>query len=158
QDQCRQAGCAAACTREVKGMGEKTEIAWTDSTQNFWIGCTKVSGACDNCYAERDMDHRRGRVKWGPHGERSKTKTNMQPFRWQRKAAAFQAEHGRRQRVFCSSLSDVWDNAVPIAWQVEMLHTIRQTPDLDWLLLSKRLQNIRKILTAARTSIIYSPA
>ncbi len=34
-------------------MGEHSAIEWTDHTFNPWIGCTKVSPGCDNCYAER---------------------------------------------------------------------------------------------------------
>lgn len=29
-----------------------SKIEWTDSTVNFWSGCTKVSAGCANCYAE----------------------------------------------------------------------------------------------------------
>ena len=93
-------------------MAETTGISWTDSTFNPWIGCTKVSPGCDNCYAEALMDHRMHRVQWGPHGERSRTsKSNWaQPLRWEREHEAFFAEHGRRRRVFCASLADVFDN------------------------------------------------
>src|SRR3954471_10631098 len=96
-------------------MGEKTEIAWCDSTFNPWIGCQKVSAGCDNCYAETLMDKRYHRVQWGPHGERKRTSVAYwrQPVMWNRHHAAFQAEHGRRQRVFCASLADIFDNQAP---------------------------------------------
>lgn len=48
-------------------MAENSKIEWTDHTFNPWIGCTKVSPACKNCYAERDFDHRYQKVKWGPN-------------------------------------------------------------------------------------------
>ena len=54
-------------------MGENSKIEWTDHTFNPWIGCQKVSPGCDHCYAEAMMDHRYGRVQWGPHGERKRT-------------------------------------------------------------------------------------
>ncbi len=54
-------------------MAENSTIEWTDHTWSPWIGCTKVSPACDGCYAEHLMDTRLGRVEWGPHGERSRT-------------------------------------------------------------------------------------
>lgn len=47
-----------------------TLISWADETFNGWMGCTKVSEACKFCYAERDMDHRYGKVAWGPGGTR----------------------------------------------------------------------------------------
>ena len=129
-------------------MAEKTEIAWCDSTFNPWIGCQKVSAGCDNCYAETLMDKRYHKVQWGPHGERKRTSAAnwRHPLTWNKHFAAFQAEHGRRQRVFCSSLADVFDNAVPQEWQTDLFDLIRATPNLDWLLLTKRPENIRKAI------------
>ncbi|KFL31448.1 hypothetical protein JP75_07800 [Devosia riboflavina] len=127
-------------------MAETSAIEWTDSTFNPWIGCTKISPACDHCYAEALMDTRHHRVKWG--GDRSRTSESnwQQPRRWQKQAEAFFAEHGRRQRVFCSSLADVFDNQVPTEWRDDLWALIRGTPALDWLLLTKRPQNIGKML------------
>ena len=123
-------------------MGEKTEIAWCDSTFNGWLGCQKVSAGCDHCYAEAMMDHRYGKVKWGPHGERKRTSySNWQlPKRWARKA------NGVRRRVFCSSLSDVFDNQAPVGARADLFNLIKETPELDWLLLTKRPENIKKML------------
>lgn len=103
------------------------------------------------------MDTRYHRVKWGQRktettapsvGTRSLTApaNRRKPFVWQEKAWKFLAEHGRRQRVFCSSLSDVFDNQVPRLWQMQLFETIEQTPGLDWLLLTKRPENITKII------------
>lgn len=127
-------------------MAETSAIEWTDATFNPWIGCTKISPACDHCYAEALMDNRHRRVQWG--GERSRTSASnwQQPRRWQKQAAVFFAEHGRRRRVFCSSLADVFDNQVPTEWRADLWALIRETPDLDWLLLTKRPQNIGRML------------
>lgn len=129
-------------------MAETSAIEWTDSTFNPWIGCTKISPACDHCYAEALMDMRHHRVAWG--GDRSRTSAGnwQQPRRWQKQATAFFADHGRRQRVFCSSLADVFDNQVPTEWHDDLWALIRDTPDLDWQLLTKRPQNIGKMLPA----------
>jgi protein gp37 len=131
-------------------MAEATDIEWADSTFNPWMGCTKVSPACDHCYAETLMDRRYGKVKWGPHGERVRTApSNWQnPRRWQRQAAAFFGEHGRRRRVFCASLADVFDNHVPAKWRKDLWQLITECPDIDWLLLTKRPQNIARMLPA----------
>jgi protein gp37 len=125
-------------------MSEKTEIAWCDSTFSPWIGCQKVSAGCDHCYAETLMDKRYGRVKWGPHGERVRTSdANWKlPARWARKARAA----GTRPKVFCSSLADVFDNKADKAWRWELWELIQQTPELDWLLLTKRPENIDGML------------
>lgn len=127
-------------------MAETSDIEWCDSTFNPWIGCTKISPACDHCYAEALMDKRHGRVQWG--GKRSRTSASnwQQPRRWQKQAAAFVTEHGRRRRVFCASLADVFDNQVPPEWRADLWELIADTPDLDWLLLTKRPQNIGKML------------
>lgn len=59
-----------------------------------------------------------------------------------------------RRRVFSASLSDWLDNEVPIEWLVELLDLIRQTPNLDWLLLTKRIGNFSARLTMARYWIV----
>jgi protein gp37 len=59
------------------------------------------------------------------------------------------AVHGRRQRVFCASLADVFDNAVDPQWRVDLLELIAKTPNLDWLLLTKRIGNAHAMLDAA---------
>lgn len=131
-------------------MAENTKIEWTDHTFNPWIGCSKISPACDNCYAEELMDTRHGRAKWGPGNPRSRTafSTWKNPAKWQRQAAAFFEKHGRRQRVFCASLADVFDNEVPADWRRDLFDVIDATPDLDWLLLTKRIGNVEKMLRA----------
>jgi protein gp37 len=129
-------------------MAEQTAIEWTDATFNPWIGCTKISPACDHCYAAELMDTRYGRVKWG--GPRSRTSDSnwQQPRRWQRQADSFFDRFGRRRRVFCASLADVFDNQVPDAWREDLWALIRDTPDLDWQLLTKRPMNIAGMLPA----------
>lgn len=129
----------------------ETSISWTHTrapdgrpvagyTFNPWIGCQKVSPACDGCYAEHLMSTRLHRVEWGPHGERQRTSAGYwrQPLRWQRKAV----EEGTRPFVFCASLADVFDNKVPQQWRKDLFELIRATPNLVWLLLTKRPQNI----------------
>lgn len=125
-----------------------TGISWTDSTFNPWIGCTKVGPGCDHCYAEARMDKRLHVVQWGPAGARKRTSAAnwREPVKWNAHAAAFQAEHGRRQRVFCASLADVFDKEVELAWRVDLFALIAATPNLDWLLLTKRIGNVAKML------------
>lgn len=129
-------------------MSEATKIEWCDSTFNPWIGCQKVSPACDNCYAEALMSKRLGRVEWGPGKLRNRTSPANwnEPRKWNRDADAFEAEHGRPRFVFCASLADVFDNAVPGEWREDLWNLIRETPRLVWLLLTKRPHNIAKML------------
>jgi protein gp37 len=137
-------------------MGEHTKISWCDDTFNPWIGCTKISvgthGACEHCYAEHLMDHRMGRVNWGPHGERKRTSEAnwKQPLKWSREAA----KAGQPRFVFCASLADVFDNQVPAEWRRDLFDLIRATPHLTWLLLTKRPGNIVKLfMEALATSV-----
>lgn len=89
-------------------MAENTGISWADATFNHIIGCAKVSPGCAHCYALDMMDTRYGRVKWGPNGTRSVVADEAwkNPVRWNKKAAA----NGIRYRVFCASLSDVFED------------------------------------------------
>ena len=131
-------------------MSEFTAISWCDSTFNPWMGCTKVSPACDHCYAERLMDTRLGRVQWGAGQARKRTSaaTWRQPLAWERDWENFLTRHGRRRRVFCASLADVFDNEVPPEWRAELFALIDQTPHLDWLLLTKRVGNVATMIEA----------
>lgn len=122
-------------------MGENSKIEWTHHTFNPWIGCTKVAAPCDNCYAEA-LSKRYGWVTWGPHGERKRTSAAnwRKPLIWDKAAKLA----GVRHRVFCASLADWLDNQVPNSWREDLANLIEATPNLDWLLLTKRIQNFGK--------------
>lgn len=125
-------------------MSANTKIEWADHTFNPWIGCTKVSPACDHCYAEADFAHRRKVVQWGAGQPRKRTapSTWAQPLKWNREAERL----GIRYRVFCASLADVFDNEVPAQWRADLLQLIDRTPHLDWLLLTKRIGNVWRMM------------
>lgn len=130
-------------------MAETTKISWCDATFNPWIGCTKVSvspsgGACDFCYAERDNKLRKWVAGWGQGVPRHRTKDWDKVRRWDRRAAVT----GKRPRVFCASLADVFDNEVPEEWRTDLWALIRETPHLHWMLLTKRIGNVEKMLPA----------
>lgn len=155
-------------------MAEVTTIAWADHTFNPWIGCMKVSPACDGCYAEAWAARYRADVKWGKAtndgGNRVRTvdSTWAQPLKWNRVAASRREAYEARELfeegvkpwqppfVFCASLADVFDNAVPAVWRFDLFQLIRATPDLVWLLLTKRPQNIVKQFQRA-TPIATTP-
>lgn len=126
-------------------MGENTAIEWCDHSWNPWSGCTRVSAACDHCYAEA-MAKRAPRTfgSWVPGGARKRTSEAnwREPLRWNRAAEKV----GGRFRVFCASMADVFDNQVYPAWRCDLWDLIWETAHLDWLLLTKRPQNIAKML------------
>src|SRR5580692_7935980 len=122
-------------------MGENSKIEWCDHTFNPWIGCQKVSPGCDHCYAETQNNLRKWNGgKWGPHAPRKRTSEAnwKKPLQWQKRAAEFSG----RRRVFCASLADVFDNKAPDGARDDLFDLIRETPSLDWLLLTKRPENI----------------
>lgn len=176
----------------------ETIIAWTDYTFNPWLGCSKVSPGCANCYAESAFDKRRHVAKWGANGTRIVTSESYwkKPLRWNRDAqcncgaaglggieCSFCQGGAKMPKVFCASLSDVFED-----WSGEMLcaggyahytsdsdcrrvatgqisgflmndyhctsmddcrqrlfYLIDETPNLDWQLLTKRPENIRRM-------------
>lgn len=127
-------------------MGENTNISWCAHTINWWIGCQKLSPACDLCYAEALMDKRYGRVKWGNHPRSRTSKSTWDsPLKWNRQAE----KDGTRPFVFSSSLSDIFDNQVDPQWRADAFEVMRRTPRLVYLLLTKRPQNIVKLSDAA---------
>lgn len=128
-------------------MAETTNIEWCDATFNPWMGCTRVSPACDDCYAARSTPARTLGVTWGAGALRRRTSdANWKlPLQWNAKAA----REGRRLRVFCASLADVFDNEVPGQWRRDLFDLIEATPHLDWLLLTKRIGNARRLYADA---------
>jgi len=138
-------------------VSENTKIEWADHTFNPWEGCTKVGPGCDHCYAETRNARFAGgtAVNWGPGAPRRRTSAAnwRKPLAWNAAAADFMAAHGRRQRVFCASLADVFDNAVDPQWRFDLMRLIEQTPALDWLLLTKRIGNAAAMLDQALLAI-----
>jgi len=153
-------------------MGSKTSIAWCHATFNPWWGCTKVAAGCTHCYAEA-FAKRTGKTKWGDQGTRVLTSdANWKlPLKWNKAAE----KEGVRHRVFCASMADVFED-----WQGKILHhngqvaymadlsnelvtmdavrerlfsLIDRTPHLDWLLLTKRPENICRMWPHFETDV-----
>lgn len=122
---------------------EDSKIEWTDHTLNPWIGCTKISPGCRNCYAAAQNRRYRG-DNWGPDKPRRLLGADnwKKPMRWNRRAA----REGTRMRVFCGSMCDVFDEAGPADERLRLWALIRATTHLDWLLLTKRPENIASML------------
>ncbi|MCA0214560.1 MAG: phage Gp37/Gp68 family protein [Proteobacteria bacterium] len=135
-------------------------------------------GGCDHCYAEHETPvrvHRgQGRELWGAGAPRVRTspanwrqpeRWNAQPFcacpvcgwRGDGAVAGLLCPNidcsgnlvAARRRVFCASLADVFDNEVPVQWRRDLFALISQTPNLDWLLLTKRIGNAKEMIADA---------
>lgn len=132
-------------------MGKDTKIQWADDTLNLWWGCTKVSDGCKNCHAEHLADGRFGRNNWGPSGIRQEVKS------WRSTLARISKEAkttGVRRKVFVNSMSDTFEGPETMGgetsanWSLvqklrgDLAEAIQDHPELDFLLLTKRPQNI----------------
>lgn len=137
-------------------MGERTDIEWSDASFSPWEGCAKVSEACKNCYAEardtwlhpalkqaeRQEGERAKPTHWGTGAPRRFHGDDYwkQPLKWNEKAE----REGTRPRVFCASLADVFEDRHDLDVHRERLwKLVEATPNLDWLLLTKRPENVR---------------
>lgn len=142
-------------------MAANSKIEWTHHTFNPWRGCTKVSAGCANCYAET-MSKRNPKVLgiWGDGGTRVIASEAMwrEPFKWNAAAqcncgaagsgggeCAFCAGGCDRPRVFCASLADVCEDRPELEVpRARLKRVIRDTPNLNWLLLTKRPENLNR--------------
>ena len=131
-------------------MSEKSAIEWTDHTFNPWWGCTKVSQGCKHCYAET-QSNRFNKAEWGPTGVRIKTGAAnwKQPLKWNKQAK----KQGTRYRVFCASMADVFEDKLDQPelndWRRDLFQLIINTPHLDWQLLTKRPENVNRMIERA---------
>jgi protein gp37 len=163
-------------------MADRTNIEWCDATFNPFIGCTKISPGCDNCYAAAQDKFRSWTPEgWGGPRKRTSEANWRKPLRWndagyracaecgwrgEWKASFVDSAYGgdhicpactsmlvrpARRRVFCASLADVFDNQVPVQWRRDLFDLIELTPNLDWLLLTKRIGNVADMVREART-------
>jgi protein gp37 len=126
-------------------MGADTKIEWAHHTFNPWIGCTRLSPACDHCYAADWAERFNQAHLWQGERRRTTAENWRKPLVWDGQAALA----GERHRVFCASLADVFDNQVEPAWRADLFELIERTPNLDWMLLTKRPQNAEAMIRAA---------
>lgn len=128
-------------------MGKNTSISWADHTFSPWWGCQKVSPGCERCYAET-FAKRVGQKVWGGDVPRRvmSEKYWLQPHRWD-----IEAKRRRvRRRVFCASMADVFEDRRDLdLLRGKLWDLIETTSALDWLLLTKRPENIRHMIPEA---------
>lgn len=134
-------------------MGKNSRIQWTDHTFNPWIGCQKVSEGCDHCYAMDStfvrVQRSEGRELWGNQLRSERHVTSdanwRKPVQWNRQAEA----DGRRARVFCASLADVFEDHPDLEEpRARLWDLIEDTPSLEWQLLTKRPENVMAMVPA----------
>lgn len=138
-------------------MSENSNISWLHRrlpdggivpghTFNPWWGCVKIAPGCKNCYAE-GFAKRVGEKVWGPASTTSRRLFGEQhwqaPEKWNKKAE----KSGHRASVFCASMADVFEDHPQLPPEREKLwDLISRTQWLNWLLLTKRPENILKMV------------
>ncbi len=143
-------------------MAEHTAISWTDSTVNFWWGCTKVGPGCDHCYAEA-WSKRTGESIWGVGAPRRKIKSAVALLhRLDNGYADWAADYhckllydhcGHRRRVFIQSMSDLFDLEVPVEWFAEAWQTMERCDRIHIQAVTKRISTVEKRLAAIGRSV-----
>ncbi|SEM65776.1 protein gp37 [Mucilaginibacter gossypiicola] len=128
---------------------QNSSIEWTDHTFNPWWGCMKVSEGCKNCYAEKqDNRYNHENPHWGPNSTR-KTQSKQywrMPFKWDLDAK----QVGINAKVFCASMGDVFEDHPQLnELRIDLFYIIINTPNLIWQLLTKRPENILKMVPDA---------
>ncbi|MEI8195001.1 MAG: phage Gp37/Gp68 family protein [Phycisphaerae bacterium] len=124
-------------------MGRTTNIPWTHHTWSPWWGCVKRSPGCDNCYAD-SLSNRWGFNIWGPDAPRRFFGEHHwnEPRRWNREAQAA----GERRRIF-PSMCDPFEVRPDLEEpRRRMFKLIEETPWLTWLLLTKRVESVSRLI------------
>lgn len=137
-------------------MAGETGIGWCDATVNFVIGCTEAGPGCDRCYARVFSERKFPLVKWGPGGHRHVTQSGFtEPLKWQRMHDAGKTTMRMNHKdapvpvwIFACSLSDFFDNEWPDGVRDRAWEVIKATPSLRWILVTKRVGNVAKMLPA----------
>lgn len=136
---------------------ENTKIEWCATTGpdgtvypghtfNPWWGCQKVSPACKHCYAA-DFANRFHPGLWGPAATTPRKIASedywKQPIKWDVKAKQL----GIKLKVFCASMADVFEEHRGVEEaRIRLWNLIVATPNLNWLLLTKRPENIMNMI------------
>lgn len=157
-------------------MSDKTNISYCDHTKSPWRGCEKKSAGCAGCYVE-DFQRKFGDkltdrrlvksfeadvMRWnrkslicddcgkGIDGEVQMPSVESPSLIWCSDCHDYNSVH--RPRVFVS-LCDWLDDKVPVEWLADFLRVIHETPNLDWLVCTKRPENWQIRLDHAIPSI-----
>ena len=137
-------------------MAQNSKIEWTHHTANLWHGCTKVHEGCDNCYAET-LSKRWGNDIWGNDKPRKEIKSVWKDLAKYQKLAK---EAGEMHRVFVGSMMDIFEKPMmlvdskgfQLSYNTEDVRqqfwkVVEQSPNLMFLLLTKRPSNINKYIS-----------
>jgi len=138
----------------------ETGISWCDATWNPFVGCSKVSPACANCYAEAQaarivkmmrgvgkvshyesvIAERGGAAVWSGDLAQAPEKARFEPLHWR-----------KPRDIFVGSMTDVFHPAAPRDWQIEAFAIAALAPQHRFLFLTKRAKDMRVFLSDPTT-------
>ena len=123
---------------QLKIMGDKSKIEWTDATWNPVRGCTKISPGCVHCYAETFAERFRG-VSGHPYEYgfdlRLVPEKLIDPFLW-----------NSQKTVFVNSMSDLFHEDVPTEYIVTVTRVMEAANWHTYQVLTKRSERMQKLL------------
>jgi protein gp37 len=122
-------------------MGDKSKIAWTDSTWTIVTGCSRVSEACRHCYAE-ELSLRYGWTKqpWTAGNAAENVKCHEDRLGWPLKWR-------EGKRIFVTSMGDLFHDEVPEAFILRVFGIMAATPRHTYQVLTKRPQRMAELLS-----------
>lgn len=127
----------------------KTGIQWADYTWNPITGCTKVSPGCAYCYAEavdKRFDHDNAYAPWIPGGR-------VPTLHYDRLDDPLGVKKGGR--VFVCSMSDLFHEAVPLAFVYRVFQAMAEAPQHTFQVLTKRPERALEFFDEYRHGIIF---
>lgn len=117
-------------------MSTKTQIEWTEQTWNPTTGCTKVSAGCKHCYAEVMAKRLKA---MGANGYDNGFKLSLMYDRLDQPI-----KRKKPTTYFVNSMSDLFHENVPFDFIDKVFETIKQTPQHNYQILTKRENQLLK--------------
>ncbi|SAK55365.1 DUF5131 family protein [Caballeronia ptereochthonis] len=118
-------------------MATKTGIEWTEMTWNPVTGCVKISQGCKHCYAERMAKRLKamGCVRYESEFSPTLHEDLIDlPRKWK-----------KPRTVFVNSMSDLFQEAVPLDFIQRVFETMAATPQHTYQVLTKRSERLLEL-------------
>jgi protein gp37 len=131
-------------------VADRSAIEWTDATWNPVTGCIEVSPGCDHCYARRFAERFRG-VPGHPYEQGFDVKLWPErldvPRRWR-----------RPRRVFVNSMSDLFQDAVPEAFVLDVFAVMAASSQHVFQVLTKRPGRMASVVNSLDPEMVWRQA
>lgn len=140
--------CPRGATGDARCLDVECDRCWVKGySANVWEGCTPVSAACKNCWAEA-VAKRQGFDVWGANNSRHLTGDAVfaNVIAWNKKAL----KTGQRRGVFWEDMGDLFEDRPELeARRVRAFEAMEAAQGLDHMLLTKRPENVLRMVPAS---------